>query len=532
MEKIRKQVTVCPYCGSGCGLYFFEEGFVVPAQNHPVSRGKLCMRGWGYADFAFTPGRLRKPIVKGKGKVEWEEAIKLAGEELGRIKRQYGGEAIGVLGSARSTMEENLALLQFAKTALGSPHIDSLHRWGFLPSQSFSYQELERAKEIILFYCDPAERQPQVASFIISALIQGASLYVIDVRMPQLSKFARQHVQVPPHELLNRAEALLDSVEGDNAFLVFSSELALSGWGAYALSILEKARSRGVKTLFLSDYSNQRGMVEMGIYPQEGLSFYEMLREAKEGRIKALVILSDDPSERFPKLFEEARQNLEFLLVLDALHTKAVDMADVAIPGTFFFEKEGTVVNSEGRRQPLHPTVPPLCKSEIETLLALGEALGTSLPYPSGELVEMERKPWEVAPSPTPPTFPSSPDFPFWLVIDPSYIWNGTAMAKASAIFGRESSIILQDYPQGFVNINSEDAKELRIRDRMSLTIETPQGSLTLPAFTSLRAGKGMLLIPFFIGEKAGEALGSLVFDGTLKYPYFQPLPARIKKEE
>ncbi|MBC7238463.1 MAG: hypothetical protein H5T69_21690, partial [Chloroflexi bacterium] len=148
-------------------------------------------------------------------------------------------------------------------------------------------------------------------------------------------------------------------------------------------------------------------------------------------------------------------------------------------------------------------------KNEIETLIALGEKLGVSLPFPSGELVEMEMKEWKPELSPTTQHTPS-PDYPFTLLLDPSYIWAGTAMAQATFIYNRESSIILSDFPEGFVNINSEDAKELKIRDRMPVKIETPLGSITLPAYTTLRAGKGVLLFPLYLWEKVAEKLGGV----------------------
>lgn len=536
IEKLKKQPTICSFCGCGCGLYFFPEGFLVPAQNHPISRGKLCLRGWSYADLRFTPKRLKSPLIRRNGKLEetsWDEAIKVAGEMLKSIRDKYGGEAIGVLGSARASVEENFTLHQLATQALGTKNIDSFYRLGFLPSEKFSFPDLEQAEQIILLACDVAERHAQAASFVTGALSQGAFLYVIDSRLPQMGRLASMHIQPSPFDLLKEAEDFIDNLEvRGSAYLLYSSEITLYGWAYEVRRVIEKAIAKGIKPLFLCDYANQKGMVEAGIHPQGGLSFYEILDEARKGNIKALVILSDNPSERFPELFREAREKLEFLLVIDPLRTDAVEMADVAIPGTFFFEKEGSTVNAEGRRQGLHPTVPPpLEKNEIDTLLALGEKLGVPIPYPSGELVEMERKEWRPEIAPTTQHNPN-PDYPFTLLLDPSYIWSGTAMAKATFIFNRESSIILSDFPDGFININSEDAKELMIRDRMRVKIETPLGSLSLPAYTTLRAGRGVLLFPLYLWEKVSRALGGVEIDKSLGMPIFKPLPARIAKEE
>ncbi|MBC7327803.1 molybdopterin-dependent oxidoreductase [bacterium] len=536
LSQLKKQPTICSFCGCGCGLYFFSEGFLVPAQNHPVSRGKLCLRGWSYADLRFTPKRLKSPLIRRNGKLEaasWEEALNTAGEALKAIRDKYGGDAIGVLGSARASVEDNFTLYQFATKVLGTKNIDSFYRLGFFPSEDFSFPDLEKAEQIILLACDIAERHAQAASFVTGALARGAFLYIIDPRMPQMSKLASIHIQPSPFELLKEAEKFIEELEvrGD-CYLLYSSEIILYGWACEARKVIEKAITKGIKPLFLCDYANQKGMVKMGIHPQGGLSFYEILDEARKGNIKALVIMSDNPSERFPQLFKEAREKLEFILVIDPLRTDAVEVSDVALPGTFFFEKEGSTINAEGRRQALHPTVTPQVeKNEIETLIALGEKLGVSLPFPSGELVEMEMKEWKPELSPTTQHTPS-PDYPFTLLLDPSYIWAGTAMAQATFIYNRESSIILSDFPEGFVNINSEDAKELKIRDRMPVKIETPLGSITLPAYTTLRAGKGVLLFPLYLWEKVAEKLGGVEFDKSHGMPIFKPIPARIAKEE
>jgi hypothetical protein len=53
--------------------------------------------------------------------------------------------------------------------------------------------------------------------------------------------------------------------------------------------------------MFLTDYVNQRGMVDAGVRPfPEGASAYEMLQRTFTGDLKALLIFADDPFEFFP----------------------------------------------------------------------------------------------------------------------------------------------------------------------------------------------------------------------------------------
>jgi anaerobic selenocysteine-containing dehydrogenase len=74
-------LTVCPYCGSGCGVYLgVEDGVVTgssPSLGHPIGQGKLCKRGWHAHEFVRSPNRLRQPMVRKGGRlaeVSWHRA--------------------------------------------------------------------------------------------------------------------------------------------------------------------------------------------------------------------------------------------------------------------------------------------------------------------------------------------------------------------------------------------------------------------------------------------------------------------------
>ena len=106
--------TICPYCGTGCGLIIkVEDGVAVatyPDREHPVSRGSLCIKGWSAHEFIHHPDRLTSPLLR-KGdifqEIPWDEAIPMAAGKLRETAVKYGGDAIGGLSSAKCTNEEN-----------------------------------------------------------------------------------------------------------------------------------------------------------------------------------------------------------------------------------------------------------------------------------------------------------------------------------------------------------------------------------------------------------------------------------------
>jgi predicted molibdopterin-dependent oxidoreductase YjgC len=127
--------TICCYCGCGCGLYLRVDNDRVvgamPSRAHPVSRGNLCVKGWHAHEFIHDPNRLATPLVRRSGRLvpaSWDEALGRAVAGLDRVLREHGGDAIGVLASAKCTNEENYLLQKFTRTVLGTNNIDHCAR--------------------------------------------------------------------------------------------------------------------------------------------------------------------------------------------------------------------------------------------------------------------------------------------------------------------------------------------------------------------------------------------------------------------
>lgn len=133
---MRKVLTTCGYCGCGCNFYLNinnnEIVGVTPKFDHPVSKGKLCVKGWQGFGFVHHRDRLQKPLIKNTAgefkEASWEEAYAYIGERLKSIKEKYGGDSIGFLSSARCTNEENYLMVKFARAVLDSNNIDHCAR--------------------------------------------------------------------------------------------------------------------------------------------------------------------------------------------------------------------------------------------------------------------------------------------------------------------------------------------------------------------------------------------------------------------
>jgi predicted molibdopterin-dependent oxidoreductase YjgC len=131
----RNVPTTCPYCGVGCGLYLqVLDGDVVgvlPMKDHPVSQGRLCIKGWNAAAFVSHGERLKSPLVRRQDQLQeasWDEALDLVAEQLGAVKAECGPDGIGFLASAKCTNEENYLLQKFMRAVIGTNNIDHCAR--------------------------------------------------------------------------------------------------------------------------------------------------------------------------------------------------------------------------------------------------------------------------------------------------------------------------------------------------------------------------------------------------------------------
>lgn len=133
---MKKVLTTCGYCGCGCNFYLNVENNeivgVTPKNDHPVSQGKLCVKGWQGYSFVNHYDRLKQPLIKGEDgnfhEVTWEAAYDYIGTKLKSIIDENGPESVGFLSSARCTNEENYLMVKLARAILKTNNIDHCAR--------------------------------------------------------------------------------------------------------------------------------------------------------------------------------------------------------------------------------------------------------------------------------------------------------------------------------------------------------------------------------------------------------------------
>jgi len=210
-------LTTCPYCGAGCGFYLQvidgELVGVLPCKSHPVSQGKLCIKGWNAHEFVGSPDRLTKPLIKrdtGFTVASWDEALSTVAKKFKECEESHGPDSFAVLSSAKCTNEENYLMMKFTRAVLGTNNIDHCARLCHASTvvglvQSFgsgamtnSIRELEDADCILIIGSNTAEQHPLIARYILRAKEKGAKLIVVDPRAITLVQFADYHLRQRP----------------------------------------------------------------------------------------------------------------------------------------------------------------------------------------------------------------------------------------------------------------------------------------------------------------------------------------------
>jgi formate dehydrogenase alpha subunit len=209
--------TTCPYCGCGCGFYLKvkdgELAGVIPSKNHPVSQGRLCVKGITSWQSVIGGDRIKEPLVKKNGRfkeVSWDETLDLVAKKLTAIKEKYGPDSLGVWGSARCTNELNYVAQKFARVVLGTNNVDHCARACHSPTvaglvrafgsgaMTNSIDEIKDAACIFAIGTNAPEAHPLIGWRILTAKDKGAKIIVCDPRKIDMVRYADIHIQHYP----------------------------------------------------------------------------------------------------------------------------------------------------------------------------------------------------------------------------------------------------------------------------------------------------------------------------------------------
>src|SRR5215469_9838223 len=285
--------TVCAHCSNGCKTTLSVRNHeILRANNRDLSginKDFLCVKGRFGFDFTNHPERIRQPLARKGDKllpVSWEEAAQTAATKLKTAYDAGGKEAIGFIGSNRTSNEENYLLQRLARATFGTNNIDH-HRTadyaglvtalGDRAADSLlTMDQLYQSKAVLVIDNDPSNQNPLVAWQIRSSIRHfGTKLFLINSSEIKLKRKANQFVKIAPNqehaifkwlaheegqlapELVEQLVQLKAALEAESdVAIVFGAELS----GAAIATLVAFGSKLPGKTRYmaLGDYSNSR----------------------------------------------------------------------------------------------------------------------------------------------------------------------------------------------------------------------------------------------------------------------------------
>ena len=442
--------TTCNHCADGCKTTLaVRNNEIIRANNrdHSGFNGEfLCVKGRFGWDFVNHDQRLTAPLIRKSGKQlssTWEEALETAVERLKGVLKEHGPASIAVIGSNRTTNEENYLLGRFARTVLGTNNLDH-HRTADFSSlvgalttakaegRHATIEDIAEASSILIVGNDPTHQHPLMAYQIRQAVRQHeAHLYLLNSGEIKLQRQAKQSVTVPAGGEADAIRNLAGQTAADSGELAALRENLAKESGTIMI-FGDEIRGRDVADLVnwgltlpgrtrfvaLGDYANSRGAADMGLLPDvlpgyasisdptsiermesawqgkiataPGCNIRSILEGVESGQIKALLVFGSNPAKTFPAVREHLSK-LAFLMVAELFPTETTEAADVVLPATSFAEKSGTVTNTCGQVQILKKTMRKAgTRSDFEILLALARLLGHAWSYRTADDVLRE----------------------------------------------------------------------------------------------------------------------------------------------
>jgi formate dehydrogenase major subunit len=308
---------------------------------------------------------------------------------------------------------------------------------------------------------------------------------------------------------------------------------------------------------------------------QKGLTVVEIMHAIHDGDIKGMYILGENPAMSDPDVdhARAALAKLEHLVVQDIFLTETANYADVILPSSAWYEKSGTVTNTNRQVQMGRPVTSPPGEARedwwIEVELAKRLGLDWDYTHPSEVFAEMklnmgsldnitwERLEGEAVTYPSlspedpgqaivfgdgfprdnnrarftpasviPPDEVPDAEYPFVLITGRQLEhWHtGSMTRRASTLDALE--------PEANCSLHPSTLRKLGVEAGGYIALSTRRGTVTVMARADRAVAPDNVFLPFAYVEAAANILTNAALDPYGKIPEFKFSAVRVEKAE
>ena len=307
------------------------------------------------------------------------------------------------------------------------------------------------------------------------------------------------------------------------------------------------------------------------LQPEPGLTVVEMMHASTEGKLKAMVIMGENPMISDPNLnhVKEALEALDFLVVQDIFLTETAQLADVVLPAASFAETEGTFTNTERRILLVNKVIDPPgeARPDWEILCDLATRMGYPMQYVSAAEIMDEIASvtpiyggvrhhrlakaglqWPCLSDDHPGTkflhqgkfsrglgrfhpvdyIPPAelPDEEYPFILSTGRI----LFHYHTGSMSRRSEALNAYVNEGYAEIHPNDVARLGLTDGKTVRVRTRRGEIETRVKATKRVAEGSVFIPFHFAEGPANRLTNDALDPKAKIPELKVAACRIEK--
>lgn len=447
--ELTRRPSIAPHDGLGSHIEVHVKDHkvmrVLPREKESINECWLSDRDRFSYEGLNSPDRLTVPMIKHNGQwveTDWKTALEFSAGQIKDITNEHGADALGVLVSPNSTMEEGYLAKQLAE-GLGCGNVDyRLRQTDFrldgkrvgTPWMGCNIQEIEELDRILIIGSNLRNEHPLLAQRFRKAVANGAELSIVSpldndplmdvahkviVRpndmvnvlgqiLKAMSGLQKLSLCLPPslNQLLEEikvrpnTQAIAESLAGLGQVVdliapkvgIFLGNMALSDQRFTEMYSMMEAIGgiSGAKGGILPAAANSTGMHFIGVMPSAtGMHARAMLEIPR----KAYLIVNIEPELdcQHAALAKAAMAKAECVVALTAYKSQALENADVLLPIAPFTETSGTFMSMEGRVQSFTAATRPLgeCRPAWKVLRVLANTLGlTGFDFDTSEQVK------------------------------------------------------------------------------------------------------------------------------------------------
>ena len=372
------------------------------------------------------------------------------------------------------------------------------------------------------------------------------------------------------------------------ALALVTGQVGRPGTGLHPLrgqNNVQGASDAGLIPMFFPDYKSVEDTSIRGMYdefwgthlpPKRGLTVVEIMHAIKDGVIKGMYILGENPAMSDPDVqhAREALAKLEHLVVQDLFLTETAWHADVILPASAHAEKWGTFTNTNRQVQIGRPVLDPPGDARQDWMLMqeIAQRIGLKWYYKDvsevfGEMTQvmpsLANITWERLLREDAVTYPcDAPDKPGNEIIFSSSFPTKSGRARIvpadllppdempddaypmvlttgrllehwhTGSMTRRASNLDTLEPEAIAGLNPREMDRLGVPAGGLIRVSTRRGEVVLKARADRDVAEGMVFIPFCFAEAAANLLTNPQLDPMGKIPEFKFCAAKVERAE